>query len=153
QPLSDTAAASPARMPSKASAAEPRHTTSARAAMPVRTVAEEEAEAIVAAAAIAAAAVAAIMAGDMRRSVHVRRFPLTILILLLFVAPSAASTDFFKQTTFASADEGMQAFLDAITLNDPLVLQTLLGPKGPELFDSGDAAADTQWRKQFLDAY
>jgi len=76
-----------------------------------------------------------------------------MLTLLLFAASSAASPDFFKQTTFSSADEGIQAFIDAVTLNDPTVLQTLLGPKGPELFDSGDAAADAQWRKQFLDAY
>ena len=47
----------------------------------------------------------------------------------------------------------MQAFVEAIRLNDPIVLQTLLGAKGLELFDSGDAAADAQWRKRFLNAY
>ena len=47
----------------------------------------------------------------------------------------------------------MQAFVEAITLNDPFVLQTLLGAEGLKLFDSGDAAADAQWRKRFLKAY
>ena len=47
----------------------------------------------------------------------------------------------------------MQAFLEAIKLNDPSVLQTLLGADGLQLFDSGDAAADAQWRKRFLNAY
>jgi hypothetical protein len=37
-------------------------------------------------------------------------------------------------------------------LNNPSVLQTVLGADGLQLFDSGDAAADAQWRKQFLNA-
>lgn len=47
----------------------------------------------------------------------------------------------------------MQAFVEAITLNDPFVLQTLVGAEGLELFDSGDPAADAQWRKRFLKEY
>jgi hypothetical protein len=92
-------------------------------------------------------------AGDMRRSVHLERFPLTILTILLLAMPSEASTDIFVQTTFSSAEEGMQAFADAVDLNDPFVLQTLLGADGLELLDSGDPAADAQWRKRFLKAY
>ena len=47
----------------------------------------------------------------------------------------------------------MQAFVEAVRLNDPFVLETLLGAEGLKLFDTGDAAADAQWRKRFLQAY
>jgi hypothetical protein len=118
--------------------------------MPVSTVAG--AVAVAAGEAIAAAA-EAVAAGDMRLSVHFVRFPFAMLTILLLATPAAASNEFFKQTTFSSAEEGMQAFVEAIRLNDSSVLETLLGAKGPELFDSGDAAADAQWRKRFLNAY
>jgi len=95
----------------------------------------------------------AITAGDMRLFLHFGQLSFAILIVLLLAMPSAASSEFFVQTTFSSAEEGMQAFVDTIKLNDPSVLQTLLGADGLELFDSGDAAADAQWRKQFLKAY
>lgn len=95
----------------------------------------------------------AITAGNMRLSVHFGRFPFSILTVLLLAMPSAASSEFFVQTTFSSAEEGTQAFVEAIKLNDPSVLQTLLGADGQELFDSGDPAADAQWRKRFLKAY
>jgi hypothetical protein len=95
----------------------------------------------------------AITAGDMRLSVHFGKCPFAILTVLLLAMPSAASSEFFVQTAFSSAEEGMQAFAEAIKLNDPSVLQTLLGARGPELFDSGDPAADAQWRKRFLNAY
>ena len=100
-----------------------------------------------------ATAAAAIAAGDMRLSVHFGRLPFAMLTVLLLATPSAASNEFFKQTTFSSAEEGMQAFVEAIRLNDSSILQTVLGAKGLELFDSGDAAADAQWRKRFLNAY
>lgn len=96
---------------------------------------------------------AAIKAGDMRLSVYFARWPFAILTVLSLAMPSAAFCEFFVQTTFSSAEEGMQAFVEAITLNDPSVLQTLLGAEGLELFDSGDSAADAQWRKRFLKAY
>jgi hypothetical protein len=112
-----------------------------------------EPEAIVAAAASITAAVEVITAGDMRRFGYFRRCACPILTVLLSVMPSAASSEFFVQTRFSSAEEGMQAFVEAITLNDPLVLQTLLGADGLELFDSGDPAADEQWRQRFLNAY
>jgi hypothetical protein len=104
------------------------------------------------AAAIAAEA-AVIAAGEMRLSVQYERLTFVILTVLLFAAPSAASNEFFKQTTFSSAEEGMQAFVETVRLNDPSVFQTLLGADGLKLFDSGDAAADAQWRKEFLNSY
>jgi hypothetical protein len=106
----------------------------------------------VAAAGIAAAA-AAVAAGDMRLLLHFRRLLFAMLTVLLPAMASAASSDFFRQTTFSSAEEAMQAFVDTIRLNDAVVLQTLLGAEGLALFDSGDAAADAQWRKRFLNAY
>ncbi len=97
-------------------------------------------------------AAAVITAGSMGRSVPFWRL-LIILTVLLLATPSAASSEFLVQTTFSSAEEGMQAFVEAIQLNDPSVLQTLLGAEGLQLFDSGDAAADAQWRERFLKAY
>lgn len=94
-----------------------------------------------------------ITAGNMRFADSFGRLPFAIPIVLLLTMSSAASGEFFVQTTFPSAEEGMQVFGDAIKLNDPFVLQTLLGAEGLELFDSGDPAADAQWRKQFLHAY
>ena len=113
--------------------------------MPVFTVAGEAGEATTAA--------EAITAGDMRVSGYFVRLPFAVLTVLLLAMPSAASDEFFVQTTFSSHGEGFHAFVEAIKLNDPSVLQTLLGPDGLKLFDSGDAAADAQWRKRFLNAY
>jgi hypothetical protein len=95
----------------------------------------------------------AIAASDMRRYVDFGRCSFTIVIVLWLAMASSASSDYFVQTTFSSVQEGMQAFVEAIKLNDASVLQTLLGAGGPELFDSGDPAADAQWRKLFLKAY
>ena len=142
------AAANCDRTPSKASATEDLRTTSEHAAMAVLAVAGA-----VAAAEVITAVVEAITAGDMRLSVHFGRLPFAILTVLLLAMPSAASSEFFVQTTFSTAEEGMQAFVEAIQLNDPDVLQTLLGAEGLKLFDSGDAAVDAQWRKRFLNAY
>ena len=121
--------------------------------MPVFSVAGAVAEATTAAGEAITAVAEAITAGDMRLSVRFGRFPFAILTVLVLATPSAASSEFFVQTTFSSAEEGMQAFVEAIKLNDPFVLQTLLGADGPGLFDSGDAAADAQWRKRFLQTY
>lgn len=89
----------------------------------------------------------------MRLSIRFDRLSSAILIVLLWAMPCMAASDVFVQTTFSSAQEGMQAFAEAIKLNDPMILQTLLGADGPALFDSGDPAADAQWRKRFLNAY
>jgi hypothetical protein len=105
----------------------------------------------VAGAGAVAAEAEAITAGDL--SMHFWRCPFAILTVLLLSLPSAASSEFFVQTRFPTAEEGMQAFVEAIQLNDQFVLQTLLGAEGLKLFDSGDAAADAQWRKRFLKAY
>ena len=121
--------------------------------MPVFTGAGAVAEATSAAEEAITAVAEAITAGDMRLSVPFGRFPFAILTVLLLAMPSAASSEFFVQTTFPSAEEGMQAFVESIKLNDPFVLQTLLGADGPGLFDSGDPAADAQWRKRFLQTY
>ena len=109
------AAANCDRMPSKASATEHLRPTSGHAAIPVFTVAAAGADSITAAG-------EAITAGDMRCSVHFQRIPFAILTVLLSAMPSEASSDFFVQTTFPSAEEGMQAFVEAIKLNDPSVL-------------------------------
>ncbi len=106
----------------------------------------------------AVAVAAAIAAGDMRLPLPFGRFPLSILTVLSLAVLCTASSctglsKFSGQTTFSSPDEGMQAFVEAIKSNDPSRLKTLLGADGLKLFDSGDAAADAQWRKQFLSAY
>src|SRR6476660_7352198 len=134
------------RMPSKASATEHLRPPTGHAAMRVSIV-------VGAVAAAVTAAVEACAAGDMRLAIHFGRFPFAILTVLLLAMPSKAWNEFFRQTTFSSAEEGMQAFVEAVNLNDPSVLQTLLGADGLQLFDSGDAAADAQWRKRFLNAY
>ncbi len=99
------------------------------------------------------AAAEAVTAGDMRPSVHFGRFPLAILTVLLLAMSAAPSGCASAQTTFASPEDGMSAFVEAVKLNDPSALQALLGTDGLALFDSGDAAADAQWRKRFLNAY
>jgi len=121
--------------------------------VPVFTAAAAVAEATSAGEEAITGVAEAITAGDMRLSVPFGRFPFAILTVLVLAMPSAASSEFFVQTTFSSAEEGMQAFVESIKLNDPFVLQTLLGADGPGLFDSGDPAADAQWRKRFLQTY
>ena len=138
------------RMPLKASATDHLHPTSEHEATPavimvVAVVAVEAGGSVTAA--------GGVTADNMRLSVHCGRLPFAMLLLLSLAMPSAASSEFYLQTTFSSAEEGMQAFVEAIKLNDPSLLQTLLGADGLELFDSGDPAADAQWRKRFLQSY
>ena len=133
-------------MPLRALATDHLRPTSEHEATPVVTV-------VGAVAAGDSVTAAGVTADNMRLSVHCGRWPFTILIFLLLAMPSAASSEYFLQTAFSSAEEGMQAFVEAIKLNDPSLLQTLLGADGLELFDSGDPAADAQWRKRFLNSY
>ncbi|HEU4685859.1 MAG TPA: DUF2950 domain-containing protein [Nitrospira sp.] len=120
--------------------------------MPVSTVAVAAADLVTEAGEATTAAAGATTAGDMGEVLRLCRLSFVILTALLSM-PRAAASDLFVQTAFSSPEEGMEAFVEAIKLNDPVVLQTLLGPEGPELFNSGDPAADAQWRKLFLKAY
>ena len=58
-----------------------------------------------------------------------------------------------KQKTFASPEEAVKAFIDAVKADNMVELEAIFGPAGREVLSSGDAAEDKLERKQFLNAY
>ncbi len=93
------------------------------------------------------------MAGDMQPSLRLTWLLLPCFAFALAAVPPGASADTSGQKSFDSPDDGMSALVEAVKSNDQPVLRALLGVEGQDLFDSGDAVANAQWRKAFLAAY
>lgn len=55
-----------------------------------------------------------------------------------------------KQKTFASAEEAVKAFVDALRNNDTKELNAILGPDAKSLISSGDEVADKAGRERFI---
>ena len=72
-------------------------------------------------------------------------------IALVISAPSQAET--VKQRTFASPEEAVKAFVEALKSNDVKALETILGPGSRDLVSSGDPVADEAVREKFLGRY
>jgi hypothetical protein len=58
-----------------------------------------------------------------------------------------------KQRTFASPEEAVKAFVEALKRNDVKTPEAILGPGSTDLLWSGDPVADQSRRKLFADPY
>jgi len=76
-----------------------------------------------------------------------------ICALTLIVMASMAQAASAEQKSFASAEAGIAALVEAIKSNDEPALSAILGPDGSKLISSGDNVADTQSREAFIKAY
>ncbi|NTV33830.1 MAG: DUF2950 domain-containing protein [Deltaproteobacteria bacterium] len=72
-------------------------------------------------------------------------------IVLLFFGSAHAET--VKQRTFASPEEAVKAFIEALKSNDVKALEAILGPGSRDLVSSGDPVADKAVRERFLSRY
>jgi len=72
-------------------------------------------------------------------------------IVLLFFGSAQAET--VKQRTFASPEEAVKAFIEALKSNDVKALEAILGPGSRDLVSSGDPIADKAVRERFLSRY
>jgi hypothetical protein len=72
-------------------------------------------------------------------------------IALVISAPSQAET--VKQRTFASPEEAVKAFVEALKSNDVKALEAILGPGSWDLIVSGDPVADQSGRERFVKLY
>ncbi len=81
-------------------------------------------------------------------------FPaIVIAALLLFpAAGSSASASKIRQKTFASPEEAVKAFIDAMKAHDRKELSSIFGPAVSEL-SSGDEVSDRADREWFIRAY
>jgi Protein of unknown function (DUF2950) len=81
------------------------------------------------------------------------------LTLVLAVAiglgspPRAFGAAAVKQKIFSSAEEGVQALIEAIRKNDTKDTLTILGPEAKSLIESGDQVADRKAGEGFVKAY
>ncbi len=72
-------------------------------------------------------------------------------IALVISAPSQAET--VKQRAFASSEEAVKAFVEALKSDDVKALEAILGPGSRDLVSSGDPVADEAVRERFLKRY
>ena len=72
-------------------------------------------------------------------------------IALLFLGSAYAQT--VKQRTFASAEEAVNAMIEALKSNDVKAMEEVLGPGSKDLISSGDPVADQSLREQFVKQY
>ena len=72
------------------------------------------------------------------------------IALLIF---GSAQAETVKQRTFASPEEAVKAFVEALKSNDVKALEAILGPGSRDLLSSGDPVADEAVRERFLSRY
>lgn len=83
-----------------------------------------------------------------------RRFIIAAMAMLLIGGGvRAALAADSAQTTFASAEEAVQALVAAVRAGDKKTLAAILGPESRPLIRSGDRVADRQARERFVRAY
>jgi hypothetical protein len=85
------------------------------------------------------------------------RLPIIVGAVVL-VAAAAAGIYFFstrttEAKTFASPAEAAMAFVDAARKHDTKGLESLLGPDGPDVIESGDPVEDAMGMDKFVAAY
>ncbi|MFZ0693340.1 MAG: DUF2950 domain-containing protein, partial [Alphaproteobacteria bacterium] len=90
------------------------------------------------------------------------KYPETLLrigVLAVGIAaalPLAATPTFaaeIEQKTFASPEQAVAELVAADRSGDTAGLESIFGPDGKKLIDSGDPVADKQWREKFVAAY
>ena len=74
------------------------------------------------------------------------------IALALGLAPSAFGAA-VKQKTFASAEEGVKALMEAAKKNDTKAMLAILGPEAKSLIESGDQVSDRAAFERFVKSY
>jgi len=78
---------------------------------------------------------------------------LIVALLVAFSGSAEAANKSPQQKTFASPEEAVKAFVDAVKGNDVKAMGTILGPGSAKIISSGDAVADQKDRERFVKAY
>jgi hypothetical protein len=79
-----------------------------------------------------------------------KTIPLVVLIMVCSILLAGQVPAVVAQKIFASPEEAVSSFIDALTKNDLKELLSILGPEGESLLSSGDPVADTQGKNDFL---
>jgi Protein of unknown function (DUF2950) len=74
-------------------------------------------------------------------------------LLIVLSAPLQGYAAQAREKVFASPEEAVKAFVDAVKAENMGELSAILGPAGKEVLSSGDAIADRAGRERFLKAY
>jgi hypothetical protein len=72
---------------------------------------------------------------------------------IVLVISGSAQAETVKQRTFASPEEAVKAFVEALKSNDMKAMEAILGPGSRDLVLSGDPVADKAARERFLSRY
>ena len=75
------------------------------------------------------------------------------IVLALGLAPPAVGAAAVKQKTFASAEEGVKALMEAVKKNDMNAMLAILGPEAKSLIESGDQVSDRAAFERFVKSY
>ncbi len=75
------------------------------------------------------------------------------IALALGLAPPAFGATAVKQKTFASAEEGVKALMEAAKKNDTNAMLAILGPEAKSLIESGDQVSDRAAGERFVKSY
>ena len=79
-----------------------------------------------------------------------KRIPIVVLIMVGLILLAGRLPAVEAQKIFASPEEAVSSFIDALTNNDQKELLAILGPEGESLLSSGDPVADKQGKDDFL---
>lgn len=82
----------------------------------------------------------------------VSRIVLAVLGIMLVAACEAGAAG-SSQKTFLSADDAVNALIDAMKTDNVKDLNAIFGPQGKKILYSGDAVQDKAARQRFLDAF
>jgi len=74
-------------------------------------------------------------------------FLAAVFIVLSISSPSPAAVE---QRTFATPEEAVKAFIEALQSNDVKTLEAIFGPESEDLISSGDPVADQSIRERFV---
>ena len=74
-------------------------------------------------------------------------------LAVVFLTSNAGHAAALKQREFASAEDAVNALVDALKSNDTKALSAIFGPDSRDLVASGDPVADSATRKNFVDLY
>jgi hypothetical protein len=75
------------------------------------------------------------------------------LLVMIFVLSGTAAASAVKQKGFASAEDAVKAFVDAIKSDNDKELLSVLGPHAKEIISSGDPVGDRQREETFIAEY
>jgi hypothetical protein len=79
---------------------------------------------------------------------HCGALVIAAFIAALISSPSQAETE--NQRTFASPEEAVKAFIEALKANDVKALEAIFGPGNEDLIESGDPVADRSVSERFV---